>query len=59
MNNEKYIISCPCCGEKIIIEVNSSGSTTAFLFEKIPISQSELAEKYGIELGVVESGEQN
>lgn len=59
MNNEKYIISCPCCGEKIIIEVNSSGTPTAFLFEKIPISQSELAEKYGIELGVVESGEQN
>lgn len=56
---DKHIISCPCCGEKIIIEVNGSGTPTAFLFEKIPISQSELAEKYGIELGVVESDEQN
>lgn len=56
---DKHIISCPCCGEKIIIEVNGSGTPTAFLFEKIPISQSELAEKYGIELGIVKNDEPN
>ena len=56
---DKHIISCPCCGGKIIIEVNGSGTPTAFLFEKIPISQSELAEKYGIELGIVKNDEPN
>lgn len=48
-------IKCPCCNNKIEIQVDSSGNTTAFLLDKTPISQSELAEKYGIELGIVES----
>lgn len=50
----EYVINCPCCGKKIKVQVTSSGNSTAFLFEEKPISQSELAEKYGIELGIVE-----
>ena len=50
----EYIVNCPCCGEQMKISIDSSGNATAFLLDKKPISQSELAEKYGIELGIVE-----
>ena len=53
----EYVINCPCCGEKIKVQISSSGYSTAFLFGEKPISQSELAEKYGIELGIVESND--
>lgn len=54
--SSNIVILCPCCGEKIEIQFDSSGNPTAFLLDKKPISQSELA-KYGIELGIVEGGE--
>ena len=53
----EYIVNCPCCGEQLKISINSSGNVTAFLLDKKPISQSELAEKYGIELGIVEGND--
>ena len=53
----EYIVNCPCCGEQLKISIDSSGITTAFLLDKKPISQSELAEKYGIELGIVEGND--
>ena len=52
-----YIVNCPCCGEQLKISIDSSGNATAFLLDKKPISQSELAEKYGIELGIVEGND--
>ena len=51
------IVNCPCCGEQLKISIDSSGNATAFLLDKKPISQSELAEKYGIELGIVEGND--
>ena len=51
----EYIISCPCCNEKLKITIFSSGTATAFLLEKNKISQEELFQKCGIELGIVES----
>ena len=51
----EYIVNCPCCGEQLKISINSSGNATAFLLDKNKISQEELFEKYGIELGIVES----
>ena len=45
----EYVINCPCCNHKLKIQLDSSGNTTAFLLEEKPISQSELAEKYGID----------
>lgn len=56
MIKNEIVISCPCCGETVKIQIDSSGKTTAFLLDKNPISQSVLA-KYGIELGIVEGGE--
>ena len=53
----EYIVNCPCCGEQLKISIDSSGNITAFLLDKKPISQSELAEKYGIELGIVEGND--
>ena len=53
----EYIVNCPCCGEQLKISIDSSGNVTAFLLDKKPISQSELAEKYGIELGIVEGND--
>ena len=53
----EYIVNCPCCGEQLKISIDSSGNATAFLLDKKPISQSELAEKYGIELGIVEGND--
>lgn len=51
----EYIVNCPCCGEQLKISINSSGKATAFLLDKNKISREELFEKYGIELGIVES----
>lgn len=51
----EYIISCPCCNEKIKLIISSSGTATAFLLEENMISQEELSTMFGIELGVVES----
>ena len=53
----EYIVNCPYCGEQLKISIDSSGNATAFLLDKKPISQSELAEKYGIELGIVEGND--
>lgn len=55
----KYSIICPCCGEKINVHIGNDGNLVAFLLDKKSISQSELSKKYGIELGVVESGVSN
>lgn len=51
----EYIVNCPCCGKQLKISIDSSGNATAFLLGKNKISQEELFEKYGIELGIVES----
>ena len=51
----KYIVNCPCCGKQLKISIDSSGNATTFLLDKNKISQEELFEKYGIELGIVES----
>ena len=53
----KHIVRCPCCGEQIEISIDGSGIATAFLLDKNKISQNELFQKMGIELGVVESEE--
>ena len=51
----EHIISCPCCNEKLKITISSSGTATAFLLEENTISQAELSNMFGIELGIVES----
>lgn len=51
----EYTISCPCCNEKLKITISSSGNATAFLLEENMISQEELSNIFGIELGIVES----
>lgn len=52
-----YTVNCPCCGKQIKISIDGSGDTTAFLLDKNKISQDELFQKTGIELGIVESEE--
>ncbi len=54
---KEYSFICPCCGEQLKISVDSSGNATAFLLDKIPISQEKLSEDFGIELGIVESSD--
>ena len=54
----EYIISCPCCNEKLKIYVDSSGNPTAFLLKEKRISQEELSNIFGIELGIVESNKE-
>lgn len=51
----EYVANCPCCNNKLKIQLDSSGNATAFLLEKTKISQEELFQKCGIELGIVES----
>ena len=51
----EYIVNCPCCNHKLKIQLDSSGNATAFLLGETKISQEELFQKYGIELGIVES----
>lgn len=51
----EYIVRCPCYENEIKITFDSSGTPTAFLLPKNHISQDELFEKHGIELGVIES----
>lgn len=51
----EYIVNCPCCNHKLKIQLDSSGNATAFLLEETKISQEELFQKCGIELGIVES----
>ena len=53
----EYIVNCPCCGEQLKISIDSSGNTTAFLMDKNEISQDELSNIFGIELGIVESSD--
>lgn len=53
----EYIVNCPCCGEQLKISIDSSGNTTAFLLYKNKISQKELSNRFGIELGIVESSD--
>ena len=54
----EYIVNCPCCGEQLKIFIDSSGNSTSFLLDKNKISQSELSNRFGIELGIVESSEE-
>ena len=53
----EYIVNCPCCGEQLKISIDSSGNTTVFLLDKNKISQNELSNIFGIELGIVESSD--
>ena len=55
---KEYSFICPCCGEQLKISVDSSGNATAFLLDKIPISQEKLSEDFRIELGIVKSNEE-
>lgn len=54
----EYSFICPCCGEQLKISVDSCGNATAFLVDKIPISQEKLSEDFSIELGIVKSNEE-
>ena len=54
----EYIVNCPCCGEQLKISIDSSGNATAFLLDKNKISQSELSNRFSIELGIVESSKE-
>ena len=54
----EYIVNCPCCGEQLKISIDSSGNVTAFLLDKNEILQSELSNRFSIELGIVESSEE-
>ena len=54
----EYIVNCPCCGEQLKISIDGSGNATAFLLNKNKISQNELSNIFGIELGIVESSEE-
>ena len=51
---KEYSFICPCCGDQLKISVDRSGNATAFLLDKIPISQEKLSEDFGIELGITE-----
>ena len=51
----EYIVNCPYCGEQLKIFIDSSGNSTSFLLDKNKISKDDLFQKYGIELGIVES----
>ena len=51
----EYIVNCPYCGEQLKISIDSSGNVTAFLLDKNEILQTDLFQKCGIELGIVES----
>lgn len=53
----EYIISCPCCKEQLKITIDSSSNATAILLDKNEISQKELSNNFGIELGIVESSD--
>ena len=55
---KEYSFICPCCEEQLKISVDSSGNATAFLLDKIPISQEKLSEDFRIELGIVKSNEE-
>lgn len=57
MMNE-YITICPCCGKQLKISISSSGDAATFLLDKNKISQKELSDKFGIELGIVESNKE-
>ena len=50
----EYVVNCPCCNHKLKIQLDSSGNA-CFLLEETKILQEELFQKYGIELGIVES----
>lgn len=54
----EYITICPCCGKQLKISISSSGDITTFLLDKNKISQKELSDKFGIELGIVESNKE-
>lgn len=54
----EYIVNCPCCGGQLKISIDSSGNATAFLLDKNKILQSELSNRFSIELGIVESSEE-
>lgn len=53
-----YTIDCPCCGTQIKISIDGSGNATAFLLDKNKISQDELSNDFGIELGIVNMDEE-
>jgi len=53
-----YEIICPCCGKQIEISIDNSGNATAFLLRKNKISQEELFNTFGIELGIVNTDEE-
>lgn len=54
----EYIVNCPCCGEQLKISIDSSCNATVFLLDKNKISQAELSNDFGIELGIVKSNEE-
>lgn len=50
----EYVIDCPCCKNKLKVQIDGSGIPAAFLFEEKDIHLTELAELLGLEFGVVE-----
>lgn len=53
-----YTVNCPCCDTQIKISIDGSGNTAAFLLDKNKISQNELSNDFGIELGIVNMDEE-
>ena len=53
-----YTVNCPCCGKPRKISVDGSGNATAFLLDNNKISQDELSNYFGIELGIVNMDEE-
>lgn len=53
-----YTVDCPCCGTQIKISIDGSGNATVFLLNKNKISQDELSNDFGIELGIVNMDEE-
>ncbi len=49
----EYIVRCPCCGTKTKISIGSDDKVTVFLFDE-KLSQKDVFEKSGIELGILE-----
>ena len=53
-----YTVDCPCCGTQIEICSDGRGNATAFLLDKNKISQDQLSNDFGIELGIVNMDEE-
>lgn len=51
-----FYIKCPCCNEKLRIEIDDNGFPIVFFCEKHEVSENYLSDNFNLDFGVASKG---